>query len=460
MGGSSSINAMLYLRGNPKDYDEWEKIGNKRWNYDNLKPYFERVENKLNISKCKSQSNPLYKVIEQAWTELEFKFGTNNFEAHVGTRLTKLLTNDGKRLNTAKEYLKKAHNLLVMKNSYVQRVLIDPNSKIATGVEIINPDGIVRKIKVNNEVILSAGSIETPKILMLSGIGVKQHLAEHGISCITDLPVGRNLQDHLILPLFLKTNINTFITPNEFNSYLLQYILSKTGPFTNIGITDFMGFINTNNVSDRPDVQFHHTYFTTDDKFMLKPYLKGVGYEGNIIQAIGELNKKSDLLGIYPTLLHPMSRGRILIRNSNANSKPIIIPNYLKHPDDLDTFGKAVAFVRKLTKTTSFKHLGFELALLDLPKCRNMNEKEYWVCYIKHMATTVYHPVGTVKMGPEYEQGVVNKDLIVHKVGKLRVVDASVMPFIPSGNTMAATMAIAEKAVDIITKQYNIKTEL
>lgn len=461
MGGSGSINAMLYVRGHPEDYDRWDEDGSIGWNYKYLKAYFKRVEDKIQLDDCKNQNNPWDTIIRKAWNQLGFEFNDSDNKARIGTRKTKLLTRDGKRLNTAKIYLRESKsNLHVMKNTIVKKINIDAKSKIANGVEIYQLINISANISARKEIILSAGSIATPQILMHSGIGPMKHLEAIGIQCLANLTVGKNLQDHVILPIFLKTNLHSNPSSQELLAFLLQYMLSRTGPLSNIGITDLMGFLNTENSSDYPDIQFHHTYFTKNDEFMITPYLKGVGYTDEIIKAIVYLNKKSDLLGIYPTLIHPKSRGEILL--TDTKTKPMIKSNYFQDPSDLETLMKAIDFIQKLANTDSFKSLGIKLAILNIPGCSKYSESSdnYWKCYIRHMGTTIYHPVGTAKMSMLPDEGVVNENLLVHGFRHLRVVDASIMPTIPSSNTMAPTMMISEKAVDIIVKHYKDKIEL
>ncbi|CAH2259727.1 glucose dehydrogenase [FAD, quinone]-like [Pararge aegeria] len=465
MGGSSSINAMIYLRGHPEDFSYWANIGNYGWANDDLVKYFEEQEEFFNItdSAFPGYENQWYDILDSAWKELGFQAHNYiNHETVIGTKRARILTQNGKRMNTAKTYFKNACNLIVMKNTIVEKVIINKKTNQALGVQIQHKSGIKMEISAKREVLLAAGSIATPQLLMLSGIGPKNHLEAMNINCIVNLPVGKNLQDHLFFPLFFKTKINQQLPSDLINILLLQYMLTRTGPFSNIGLTDYMSFISTHNNSEYPDIQFHYTYFTKNDNFVLQPYLEGVGYNTEVIKSIEALNHEHDLLGVYPTLLHPKSRGEILIEKSDL-SKPIIKANYLQHPDDLNSLLKAINFVHNLEKTDTFKALGIELLNVKIHSCNkySFNTDAYWECYIRHMATTIYHPVGTAKMGPEHDDtSVVGSNLIVHNTRNLRIVDASIMPVIPRANTMAATLAIAQKAVDIIREQYSSKDEL
>lgn len=462
MGGSNSINAMLCIRGHPEDYNKWEQSGNPGWGYDDLSKYFDKLEKELNLTNYQYHENPWYGLLQNAWIELGLNHHeTADNEAKIGTRITKLLTSNGKRLNTAKMYLSGLKNMRVMKNTVVQKIIIDTDTKTARGIQIRHRSGVVMEIQSNKEVILSAGSIATPHILMLSGIGPKNILEKNEIKCLADLQVGRNLQDHVILPLFLKTNLNVGISNETLILFLLQYMLTRTGPFSNIGVTDFMSFINTTNLG-HPDLQFHHTYFTYKNSLMLKPYLRNIGYKDEILESIEKLNEASDLLGIYPTLLHPKSKGEIDLIDNDPQSKPVIKTNYFHEHEDIETLIKAIQIINNLENTATFKSLGIELAQLPLEGCQTLTDSEkYWECYIRHMATTVYHPVGTAKMGPSSDKtSVVNQNLLIRGIENIRVVDASIMPSIPGANTMATTLIIAEKAADIIKLHYAVRDEL
>ncbi|CAH2051945.1 unnamed protein product, partial [Iphiclides podalirius] len=460
MGGSGSINAMIYIRGHPEDFADW----GKGWDYDALLPYFENQEEYLKISDYIGLAdNQWYEIMDESWRELHFATRKyQDYEARIGTKLATLLTRNGRRLNTAKVYLQSAgNNLHIMKNALVEEIIIDSKARRASGIKVRYNNGASINIFSTRDVVLSAGSIGTPHLLMLSGIGLKNHLTKNNIPCVIDLPVGQNLQDHLIVPLYLKTNIKANVLPESIELYLLQYMLNRSGPFSKIGITDFMGFINTRNNSEQPDVQFHHMYYPRSDKASLLRYLEGIGYREDVMNSVADLNNRYDLLGIYPTLLHPKSKGAVMLNSKRPGMKPKIIPNYLEHPDDTETLIDAIKFVHTLESTKAFKKLGIQMVHIDLEGCSQfvLDSDSYWKCYIQHMAITIYHPAGTAKMGDD-ETSVVNNDLLVHGVDNLRVADASVMPTMPGANIMAATLVIAQKAVDIMQQTYSQKSEL
>lgn len=451
---------MIYIRGHSQDFTSW----GKGWDYNALIPYFEKQEKYLNISDHgKVDDNKWYEIISEAWKELNLPTHQNqnqNYEALIGTKRVKLMIEKGKRFNTAKVYLQRASKQLhVIKNSYVEKIIFDSVEEKAIGVKIRKDSGHIFDVMVSKEIIISAGSIATPQLLMLSGIGPKSHLEEKDIPCVLNLPVGQNLQDHLIVPIFLKTK--EISPPSHAMSFLLQYMLNRSGHLSSIGITDFVGFINTDNSSKQPNIQFHHMFYPKNNNISLKGYLAGVGYKREIIDNVIDLNKQYDLLGIYPTLLHPKSKGKINLRNKIPASNPIIQSNYLDDPNDVETLIKAIKFIHKLENTDIFKSLGIEIKDVNIKGCSNhvYDTDSYWDCYIRHMGMTIYHPVGTVKMGDD-ENSVVDFNLLVRGLKNLRVVDASVMPNIPGANVMAATLAIAQKAVDIIKLKHSLKDEL
>ncbi|GBP43981.1 Glucose dehydrogenase [Eumeta japonica] len=478
MGGSSSINAMIYLRGHPKDYDRWAELGNEHWNYESVSKHFDILEEVFDggIDLIENAKNPTrnlwYDIIAKAWDEFGLSDNPNaKNEVLVGLRRIKMCINEGRRFNTAKVSLhnvKDNRNLHVMKNTIVQKVIIDKDTMTARGVQIRHTSGIVMEISAKNEIALSAGSIGTPQILMLSGIGPKVHLSANGIQTILDLPVGKNLQDHAFLPLFMQVDekYSNSVPPETLTLLLIQYMLTRTGPFAEMNMVDLQGYIDTTNKTDYPDVQFLHLHYTKEDTYALRDVFKNIGYSEEILETLKKMNKDHDIIAILLILLHPKSRGEVLLRDANPLSLPIIKPNYFEELDDIETMRRAIEFIRKLLNTKMFQQVNVTLPKFEIEACSDHDHDGdgYWECYIRHLATTLYHPVGTATMGPAGDRGaVVDEDLLLHGVNGLRVVDAGVMPAITSGNTMAPTLMIAERAAHLIEKQWRtivVKDEL
>ncbi|XP_047999295.1 glucose dehydrogenase [FAD, quinone]-like [Leguminivora glycinivorella] len=341
---------MLYVTGHRTDYDSWEAAGNTGWGYEHLSSYFDKIENKLNLNNYNFNTHPFYNLFEQAYKEAGvLPIDKLSNEAIIGTKINKLLIRNGKRLNTAKIFINESINLRIMKNAVVRKVIIDAESKITVGVEVQVASGKIMQINVRKEVILSAGSIGTPQILMLSGIGPTKHLEEKKIIPIIDLPVGQNLQDHIFFPIYLTIKETLSIPQEAFTFFVMQYILTRTGPLSTIGVTDFMSFINTRDKSI-PNIQFHHMYIPKNDKLVLKIYMNKTGYKDKVIEAVAKINKDFELIGLYPTLLHPKSKGEVLLADNNPTSKPVIKSNYFRDLDDLKQLIEGVRFVFYVTE--------------------------------------------------------------------------------------------------------------
>lgn len=476
LGGSSGINAMLYIRGNRNDYDTWKAQNNPGWGYNDILKYFKKSED-LRVSQIADKDrgkyhgkggglkvdiydskDPFKKHLIDAARQLGYKYLDDiNGDEPVGFASAQGTLDHGTRCSSAKAFLKRKNNLHIVKYAQVTKILLYNGE--AYGVELTR-NGSVYAVNASNEIILSAGAINSPQILMLSGIGPKEHLVAMNITPQVDLPVGSNLQDHLIIPLWISVNKNktTEISQEAMIDVLYTYFMYHKGPLAGTGLGDFVAFINTKNMSEKyPNIQLHFIFCRKRDSLILPDLINKIGYTDEAAHILLGKNQHNDILLIMPTLLNPKSVGVIKLRSKNPSDVPAIFPNYLSHPEDIKTIIEGIKFVQEFIKTEALIRLNAELIDLKIPECLKYVQfsDEYWECISRYTGTTVYHPVGTAKMGPNNDDSaVVDSQLKVHGIQRLRVVDASIMPNIVSGNTNAPSIMIGEKAADVIIQNW------
>lgn len=440
LGGSSSINAMCYCRGHKEDYDLWESFGNIGWSYEDVLPYFIKNENNQRISNefhgnsgplfvsDHKYTNPLSDVFIEACVEQGYeKTDDFNAEKQRGFGYYQLTQKNGKRNSSSTAYLspaKERDNLTVITKSYCSKIIIEDSK--AKGV-VVTQKGKKTQILANKEVLLSSGAINSPHLLMLSGIGPAEHLKENDIEVVHDLPgVGQNLQDHLDVCLVQRCTKNiTYDKLNEI-SIGLQYYLFKKGPGTS-NVAEAGGFLKTNeNDESWPELQFHFVPAILDDHGRNQS-IEGNGYT------------------LHMCYLRPESRGHLELASNNPEQPMKIFANYLSEDSDMEHMKKGFAIQRKIFSSPAFDEYRDEEIFPgdDVQTDAEIEE------FIRNKAETIYHPVGTCKMGND-QMAVVDSNLKVHGIEGLRVIDASIMPTLVSGNTNAPTMMIAEKIADQI----------
>ncbi|XP_076748534.1 glucose dehydrogenase [FAD, quinone] [Xylocopa sonorina] len=473
LGGSSVITAMLYIHGTDKDYNDWADLGNDGWSYEEVLPYFRKSSacSPEHIAKHGSKycgsDGPMairgYNYSETSYQDVVLdsarELGLNILEPLTGApfigygRLMGTVDN-GRCVNAATAYLspiKDRKNLYVMKSSRVDKILLEGNR--ATGVRVTLKTGDSIEITAKKEVILSAGSIATPQILMLSGIGPKEHLDEMGIPIVADLPVGKNLQDHTFSMGYYMTYTNESVKPDD------------DGEIGEVGL-DLAAFLNlTDPNSKYPDTQVLLGYIKRWNALLIKVLTSAYNFEDDIHQQLVDAVTKNDLINAFPILLKPKSRGSIQLRSVDPAEPVKIYTNYFKEMEDLRTLIKFADHLKSLLSTETMKRHGMRLLHFDIPQCRHTkpDSEEYWECNIRHTTCSIFHAVGTARMGPASDpNAVVDQRLRVHGIERLRVIDASIMPIITSGNTNAPTMMIAEKGADMIKEDWKptIREEL
>lgn len=480
MGGSSVLNYMIYTRGNRRDYDKWEQLGNEGWGWKDVFPYFKKIE-KFTIAEYQ---DPLYHNTEgpidvsyvpfstevaKAWVkacqEAGHKLTDYNGATQTGTSLFQVNMRNGTRVSSNKGYLhpiKHRSNLHVMKNSLVTKILSDGNKTI-NGVEFVNHNKRF-KIFAEKEVIISAGTINSPQLLMLSGIGPKKHLEKMKIPLIQDLKVGYNLMDHVSTGgvIFTLDKQNFSLSTREiFNniSILLEYLNYRTGPLTVPGGGEALAFVDLQNplsTDGWPDMEiiFAGGALNGDPSAKIN-----VGVKNQLYNAVFETIGDQQAFMVFPTLLRPKSRGIIKLKNTNPKTHPLIYPNYYSEKEDILTMLKGIKEGIRIAEQNTLQKLGTKLYRTPIPDCENLifGTDPYWICAMKYLTLTFYHPSGTCKMGPNNDSSaVVGPRLKVHGVRGIRVIDASIIPEIPAAHTNVPVHMIAEKGADMIKEDWNV----
>lgn len=446
MGGSSSVNAMVYTRGNAHDYNNWSALGNSGWSYQDVLPYFKKSENNecfgandyrgvggpLNVSYLRSPS-PVNQAFIQACQEQGIPFNPDyNGERQFGVSPGQVTQKGGERWNAARAYLdphRHQDNLHVISHAHATQVMME--GKRAVGVRYM-VNGVSHEVRARKEVVLSGGAFGTPQLLMLSGIGPALHLQDMGIPLVHELPgVGQNLQDHVTTVLIYKTHkINDamgFSLKGTWNMIkaMLEWRDKRTGWITS-NVSETQGFVSTEGNTDYPNIQLALCTGIVDDH--ARKMHMGHGYT------------------LHVTLMRPKSRGSVTLASRNPTDKPLIDPAFFKHQEDLQTMMQATQMGLRIMESKGLDPYRSEM-LYPL----NAQDPAQIESFLRDHSDTEYHPVGTCKMGPAQDpMAVVDAELRVHGLQGLRVIDASIMPNLVSGNTNAPTIMIAEKGADFI----------
>src|ERR1700674_4222803 len=444
LGGSSAINAMVYMRGHRSDYDRWASLGNTGWSYADVLPYFKRSEDNSelggeyhgqggppHVTGLRSD-NPVRETYLQAAREAQFRIREDfNAAEQEGLGTYQVTQKNGERWSAARGYihphLGTRANLRVETNAQATRILFE--GKRAVGVEY-RQGKATKQIRARREVIVSSGAFQTPQLLMLSGVGDSAALARHGIATTQHLPgVGQNLQDHPDF-IFAYLSDSPYFTGMSLSGIarifkgIAQYRRERRGPMTS-NIAECGGFLKTRPDLDVPDIQLHFCMAMVNDHGR-KPRW-GTGFSCHVC------------------LLRPKSRGSVWLQSADPLAASAIDPNFLGEDADLDTMVAGFKMTKRLLDAPALKALktsaGFTAGVETDAQIRDV---------LRNNVDTVYHPVGTCKMGANDSSAVVDPKLRVHGLEGLRIVDASIMPTLIGGNTNAPTIMIGEKAADMI----------
>jgi choline dehydrogenase len=448
VGGSSSINAMVYVRGMPADFEDWRAAGNVGWGWDDVEPYFRRSERSvdadggrgdgpLSVSSIVRDAHPLSRHFFAAAREIGLAV-TDDFNGpeKEGVGFYRITTHRGLRCSSADAFLRPAlrrRNCRIVTHALVRRIVFDGHR--ATGVEYAR-GGIAETVGARRAVILSAGAVGSPQILQLSGIGPGAHLQSLALPVIRDsVAVGGHLQDHLGLDYYFKSKEPTLNDRlNSWPGKLLQglrYLLTRRGPLS-ISVNQCGGFVRSRAEGPRPDLQLYFNPLT----YTKAPKGKRPLMRPDPFSAFA--------FGFQPS--RPSSRGRIDIRSPDPGVPPRIVPNSLSTAEDIADVVAGGRFLKRMIATRALSGVIDEA----LPPNLAAMDDAAILADFRRRAGTVFHPVGTCRMSPDPADGVVDPRLRVHGVDGLRIVDASVFPNLTSGNTNAPTIMVAQKAADLI----------
>ncbi|XP_065201439.1 glucose dehydrogenase [FAD, quinone]-like [Planococcus citri] len=478
MGGSSILNYMIYTRGHRQDYDDYAAAGNHGWGYDDVLPYFLKSENN-SIPEYENSTyhshngylhveRPRHKtILVDAFLEGGKELGYETIDytepTQHGFSRIQATTRKGRRCSASKAYLKSVkfrRNLHVSIQSRVTKILIDPQTKNAYGVEFVKKRR-KRVVFARKEVILSAGSLNSPQLLMLSGIGPKEHLKELNIPVIQDLRVGENLNEHY-------TTVGLSFLINQTGAALLEkrltlkvfadWLNNGRNLLTIPGGVEGIGYTRTKYATEsgqRPDMEFifASASLASDHGDIRRSFGVSDCYFDQILRHY----QNKDTWTILPMLLHPRTRGKILLRDKNPWHAPKFFYNYFEDEHDLKVMVEGVKEIIKLSETNAFQRIGTKLNPARLPQCSQHAYKsdEYWGCFIRYFTGTLHHQCGTCKMGPSTDKSaVVDPELRVYGINNLRVVDSSIFPKVPGAHLYAPTLMVGEKASDMIRKHW------
>ncbi|CAH0663832.1 unnamed protein product [Spodoptera exigua] len=476
LGGCSSTNYLIYSRGKPEDYENWNRIA-PGWDWETVLYYFKKLEDmkdpvifkypqnaRLHSTTGRvkvSRPEPLPSTVAidnsrlQSYEEMGIpRVLEINGPEIEGAARPHFTFYDGRRSSTAEAYLRPAKdriNLKVAKYSTVTKVLIDPSTLRAYGVQVYTSSKKLINVYATEEIIISAGTFNSPKILLQSGIGPKEELSKFHIKTLVDLPVGKNLHDHQTIQLIYKGKRG--LETGFQNIIAAPHLDTLPAPVQ-------CGYFRINDSECQypsklqPQIQFFNTYIGAGASAVILIACKTIAnFEEKLCLGQAASNVFDEVDNVLLVLLHPLSRGQVKLRSTDPLDDPLIELGYFRNKNDLKIAAAGVKRMNTLINTTYFRNVGGSIPRLSITACEHIEwgTDDFWECYAKNTVASLMHAVGTCWMG---EDGVVDERLRVHHVANLRVVDASVIPLIPSGNTNTPVMMIGEKAADMIKADF------
>ncbi|XP_075155599.1 glucose dehydrogenase [FAD, quinone]-like [Haematobia irritans] len=477
MGGSSVLNYMMYTRGNHRDYDAWAALGNEGWSFAEVAKYFKKFEGSMipdADSEFVGRQGPVkisypkrHTAIADAFVKVGPQDGIPNCDYNGKKQICfsylQTTTDQEIRWSSNRAYLYplkgKRPNLHIRKYSFATQILIDPQTKTAYGV-LFESQGKSFEVRARMEVISSAGAINTPQLLMLSGVGPAKHLRKMGIKPLVDLAVGYNLQDHLAPALSFVTDATPLRAETMMSVEEVVRLATKDSMLSVPGGVEAIAFYDLDHPKDPdgwPDIEI----FSVGGGFNSNPALApAFGIRDDIYNYLYKdvFRNGSNVFTLFPMILQPRSKGRIMLKSKDPHKYPLIYPNYFDDLHDLDVAVRGMQKCIELMKYPAMKKINARILETPIPQCRKFGDvrsREYLECYARHFTFTIYHQVGTAKMGPKSDrEAVVDARLRVYGIRNLRVVDASIMPKIVAGHPNGPIFMIAEKAADMIKQDY------
>ncbi|KAJ2942831.1 hypothetical protein O0L34_g15019 [Tuta absoluta] len=483
VGGTSVVNYMIYTRGMQTDWNRIAADGNYGWSYQEVMRYYMKSE-RADLKGLKGspwhgrdgelavEDIPFRSKLSKAFLDAGKTLGHRRVDYNspdsFGFSYIQATMTKGHRCSSAKAFLhphKKRKNLHILHSTRATKVLIDPSTKTAYGVEFYR-NGRMYQVRARKEVILSAGPIESPKLLMLSGIGPKEHLESMSIPVIQNLKVGESLYDHLSFPALAFTLNTSRLTIVEKREASIQNVITwdhyGEGSMSSIAGVETIGYIKTNEseeIGDYPDIELLGTCasLASDEGNLVA---KGIHLADWLYKDVYKPIQTTESFTILFMLLHPKSKGHLKLRSTNPFDDPMMYGNYLTHPKDVATSIAAIRYILKLVDTPSFQKYGAKLHTKKFPNCRQytFGSDNYWECAIRTVTATLHHQIATCKMGPYSDpEAVVDPELRVYGVSNLRVVDSSVIPRTIVAHTNAPAIMIGEKGADMIKRSWGMQ---
>ncbi|XP_017765067.1 PREDICTED: glucose dehydrogenase [FAD, quinone]-like [Eufriesea mexicana] len=475
LGGTSTLNYMIHTRGNRLDYDIWAALGNEGWSYNDVLQYFKKSE-RFDVPGIKNSSyhgdkgylcvehvpyhTELAKAFMKAGMQLGYEIVDYNGEDQIGFSYIQANMDKGTRCSASKAYLRVDRpNLNIVTGAHVTKILIDESNKRVYGVEYAE-NKQRKRVFCSKEVILSAGTIDSAKLLMLSGIGPRDHLEELDIKVIQDLKVGYHMYEHVgFLGLTFMVNQSVALLQSRLArpGVFVQYFLNRSGLMSLPGGAEALAFIRTKYATDsRPDVEllFASGSLHSDGGVPLK---KALRISDELYNTVYKPIENQDAWSIWPIVQNPRSIGRLTLKSKDPLEPARLEPNFFTHPADLEIILEGLKHAVNISKTEPFQKYGSRLHDIKIPGCATFEfaTDDYWRCAIRHLPSMMNHEIGTVKMGPKSDMdAVVDPQLRVYGVQGLRVADGSIMPIMPTGHVNAGIFMIGEKAADMIKRAW------